>query len=243
MKTLLSLLLVTAFSIAQQKNTYPRTYSDGSTRLTLNTDNTFTINQPDPVFPYSGTRFESKGIWKDEGKNIILNPHLEKRTPVISYTENYLPDSDSVSVKINYFVTSYKNENLTDTIPIPLQRFTIYLNKKNNYLNLVDEKVEDPKCLFGHKIRNAYTIDSIAIANFEKPEQVRKIGVKTYEFDTYIELIPKNTKSNYFEITIVQPVDSDRTPRAKKVRVNSREAYYYEHAGRFIKLSPLYLEK
>ena len=243
MKSILPFLLLAAFVTAQENNTYSRTYSDAITHLTINSDNTFIISQPDPVFTDSGMCFESKGIWKGEGKDIVLNPHLEKRVPFVSLSEKYLPDADSVLVKINYSIILYKDERLTDSVSSHLQQFTLYLNKEANYLSLVDSKFEHPHCLFGSKIRNAYPIDSIAIARFAIPEKVNKIGIKTYGFENYIELIPKDSASNYFEITIIQPVDSDRRPRSKKVRVNKREAYYYERAGSFNWLAPLYLKK
>lgn len=245
MKTLLPLLalVLTASAIAQGNRTYPRTYSDGLVRLTLDSDSTFTITQSDPVFPYNGTRFKSKGICKHEGKNIVLNPQLEKRAPVLSLTESYRPGEDSVRVRINYSIINYENERPRDTVTVPPKRCTVYLNSRGNNLNLVNGKSEYPRCLYGPRIRNEQAIDSIAIARFKKRDQVRKIGIRPYGFEDYVELVPKDPQSNCFEITIVQPVDSDRKPRGKKVRVHKREAYYYEHAGRFIKLAPLYLQK
>lgn len=235
--------MLTAFATAQDSDAYSRTYSDAITHLKINSDNTFIISQPDPVFTDSGMRFESKGIWKDEGKDIVLNPHLEKKVPFVSLSEKYLPDADPVLVKINYSITLYEDERLTYSVSSHLHRFTLYLNKEANYLNLVDSKFEHPNCLFDSKIRNAYPIDSMAIARFATPEKVNKIGIKTCGFENYIELIPKDSASNYFEITIIQPVDSDRRPRSKKVRISMSEAYYYERSERFNRLASLYLNR
>jgi hypothetical protein len=62
-------------------------------------------------------------------------------------------------------------------------------------------------------------------------QQVEKIGVYTYGFDKRKELVPQNKMSNYFEITIVQPIDKERTPRNKKIIIKKNRAFFYEKNG------------
>ncbi len=243
MKALFLFLFFGTFTRAQEKIDYVGTYSDAVMQLTLNADKTFVIKQGDPVLTYNHQLFESTGTWEGVGKEVLLNPHLVRRMPVISFIEKYVPDTDSVSVKINYIIETYDNEKLISRTPMPFERVTVYINKERNYQNLVHKKPEDADCLFGQKIENAYVLDPLSDTYVTKAGKVGKIGIRSYGFDDYAELIPKGSRSNYFEITIVQPLDTDRRPREKKVRISGSEAYYYEHSGKFNLLAPLYRVK
>ncbi|RZK13979.1 MAG: hypothetical protein EOO43_17055 [Flavobacterium sp.] len=237
-KAFLAFLFLGGIAIAQE-NKYLGTYSSVATELTLNADKTFFIRQADPVFIYTHQRFESTGTWEGSGKDVVLNPHLLKRKPATSFTEKYLPNLDSTIVRISYIIETYDNEELISKTPMPFERVTIYINKKRNFFNLVHKRPQDTNCLFEEKIANVHLMDSLTGTFTAKAGKVEKIGIKSYGFEDYTELVPKDSKSNYFEITIVQPLDTDRRPRKKKVRVNGREAYYYERAGKFNLFAPL----
>lgn len=239
MKLLIPFLFVSVLLTAQEKTNYPGTYTDQVVRLTLNSDNTFSLKQPDPVFSYTHQNFESSGTWIAQGKEVVLNPHLKKRTPIVTFSEKYIPGTDSVAVKINYILETYQNEKLVSREPSRFEMFTVYVNKKRNYHHLVRQMPGTPSCLFGTRIKKPYIIDSLSIVKF-KSVKVEKIGIKSYGFDDFVELNPKDLKSNYFEVTVIQPIDTDRLPRSKKVRINTMHAYYYEHNGKYYKLAPLY---
>jgi len=51
-------------------------------------------------------------------------------------------------------------------------------------------------------------------------------------FEKPVEMPVSNPSANYFEITVVQPVDRERTPRSKKVVVKGKHAFYYERNGK-----------
>lgn len=81
-------------------------------------------------------------------------------------------------------------------------------------------------------------MDSLPNTYVTKAGKVETIGIKSYGFDDYAKLIPKDSKSNYFEITVVQFLDADRRARGKKVRVIGSELIIMNMQANSISLRP-----
>lgn len=88
-------------------------------------------------------------------------------------------------------------------------------------------------CTFTPEVKRQHILDSSNTVRFLL-KKIEKIGVYTYGFDTKKELIPQDPHSNYFEITILQPVDIERTPRSKKVIIKGKHAFFYEIHGKVL---------
>ena len=85
--------------------------------------------------------------------------------------------------------------------------------------------------MFSSQVKNQIIVDSRNRFKIAKVE-VKKLSIITYGFDDPYELVVSNPGSNYFEINIVQPVDKERAPRSKKVRIIDGVAYFYERNGK-----------
>src|SRR5258708_2711691 len=201
-------------------------YSDYETELELKADGSFTLKTADYVFPYTYDSYQSKGVWTASSNVVTLNPGKEKRKPQVYLTEKSAGRSDSIRVKINYFVETYENEAPVSREPADFHMLTLYVNKHSHYLNLV-RAPQRRVCTFTPRIRKQLVVDSGNVVTFPK-QRVERLGVYTYGFDRPIELTSTDPAANYFEIDIIQPVDKDRMPRGKKVVIKHNRAYFYE---------------
>lgn len=229
LNSLLILFLITSTTVYCQKKyaNVPGRYADGRTTLVLNTDSSFELQMIDPVFHYRyNDIYKSSGVYTMAGNVVMLNPQLEKRHPRVSLIEKEVEGKDSMQIKVNYFVEEYDNEVLVGTRPDSVDMITLYINKIHATLVLAPVS---RGC--GPKIKHQVMLDYLNTTKFTKIE-VKRLAVFTYEFEKEVELIPTNPNANYYEITIVQPVDKDRRPRNKKVIFKGREAFYYEFKGR-----------
>lgn len=245
MKKSLSLFLFLLNTMAWCQNSYfeyAGYYGAPGINLTLNEDGTFAIMQSDPLFTNTHKKFKSTGTWSVSGNELTLNPNLPKRQREISITEKIIPGADSLVVKINYIIETYSNDALVSREKVPFDMFSVYVNKKRNYRHMVPHLMQRGSCAFATRIRQQYVIDSLTTVKFKMPKQAEKIGIMTYGFDNYIELIPRDPSCNYFEITVVEPLDTDRVPRSKKMIIKGKNAYYYERKGKIdFGLTPLML--
>lgn len=206
------------------------TYSDFITQLTLNPDSTFSLTTPDYVYPYTHQSYKTQGRWISDNNRVILNPDKEKRTPTVSVTEQFVPCADSLTFVINYQVEVYQNEVLTKQEARDFQVVTLYINRPKNYRHIVHSSMQT-RCAFAPRIKKQYIAGASNIVKLPL-QKVEKIGVNTYGFGNSIEVVPKSIRSNYFELTIVQPIDIERTPRSKEVIVKGKRAFFYETKGR-----------
>jgi hypothetical protein len=229
---ILYLSLLTTISGYSQTNSSKiiGTYNDGITQLDLRADSTFFLKTPDYVFPYTYKTYDNKGKWTLLNNSVILNPEKQKRTQSLSLMESINNSSDSIEIKINYLIEEYENDTLLKAEKKEFNLMTLYLNRKKNYHQLVREKMRR-NCAFAPRIKKQYIIDSTNTIILAR-KAVDKIGIFTYGFDNFIELIPKNSNSNYFEITIKQQVDISRIPRNKTVIIKGKDAYFYEYNGK-----------
>jgi len=210
----------------------PGTYSDGITNLVLQADSTFSLKTRDDVFPYSLKSYESSGRWTATGNTIVLNPHKSKRMPQVTLSEKQVAGDDSIRVKINYQAETYDNEVLQSSEPVKAQLMTLYLNKPGHYYNLVHQRIRRV-CAFSPRVKRQTMLDSSNSLTFSA-EKITRLGIYTYGFDHPVELVPANPAANYFEITIVQPLDKDRLPRSKQVVIRKKNAYFYEYQGKVV---------
>lgn len=204
-------------------------YSNDITKLILKADGTFSLNTPDYVFPYTFKNYQTSGKWVCLDKEVILNPDKTPRTPVLTLTERTIENVDSIEIKINYQTEEYENEVSVKKEKTDFDLMTLYLNKDKNYIHLV----HSPRiriCAFTPKVKRQHILDSSNTIKLPL-QKLEKIGVYTYGFDTKKELVPQSKTSNYFEITILQPVDKERTPRNKKIIFKGNKVFFYENKG------------
>lgn len=207
-------------------------YSSGMTKLELKADGTFGLSTPDYIFPYNYKNYETSGNWISSGQEIILNPDKAPRAPILTLTEKKIDNADSIEIKINYQIQEYENEAAVRTEGFKFDLMTLYINKNRNYIHLV----HSPKiryCAFAPKVKRQHILNSSKAVRLPL-QKIEKLGVYTYGFDTKKELIPQDKHSNYFEITILQPVDKERTPRSKKVIIRGKNAFFYEKDGKVL---------
>lgn len=240
--TTLMLVLTTIFSYAQTGTSkIAGIYSDDITKLELKTDGTFNLSTPDYVFPYTFKNYQTSGIWVFADKGIILNPDKHPRIPTLTLKETSIDNADSIEIKINYQVEQYENEISVAKEWFEFDVMTLYLNKEKNYIHLVHSPKKSV-CSFAPKVKKQYILDSTNTIKLPL-QKIEKIGIYTYGFDTKKELLPQHPNSNYFEITIYQPIDKERTPRNKKVIIKGKNAFFYEQDGKIstsvLSLSPL----
>ncbi len=207
-------------------------YSDGITKLELRIDSTFVLTTPDYVFPYTFDNYQTYGKWTLSDGEVILNPNKSPRTPILFLTEKIINNADFVEIKINYQTELYENEILRKREQADFQIMTLYLNKSKNYIHLVHSPTIRA-CAFAPKVKKQYVLDSSNTIKLPL-QKLNKIGIYTYGLDTTIQLIPKDENSNYFEVTIIQPIDKERMPRNKKVIVKGTNAFFYENNGKVL---------
>jgi len=208
------------------------TYSDDFTKLELKLDGTFVLSTPDYVFPYTFKNYQTSGKWVCSDKEVILNPDKTPRTPVLTLIERTIDNADSIEIKINYQTEVYENEVSVKKESIDFDLMTLCINKDKNYIHLV----HSPKiriCAFAPKVKRQHLLDSSKTIKLPL-QKIEKIGVYTYGFDSKKELVPQNKTSNYFEVTILQPVDIERTPRHKKVIFKGAKVFFYENKGEVV---------
>ena len=92
-------------------------YKDGLgnmviTELILKEDSTFSLTTPDPVFPYT-----NNGRWILDGKSVRLNGDLESRKVKIELKESQNDSQNSITIKVNYTIEEYENEELVSSKP------------------------------------------------------------------------------------------------------------------------------
>ena len=200
------------------------------TALELNADSTFSLSTPDCIFTYTYQTYRTKGTWTASGDTVRLNPEKKKRMPRLHLTERTIEGSDSVAIKINYSVETYRNDSLAGEQAADFRMMTVSLNSRHNYRNIVRHPVRRI-CAFAPRVRRQVIVDSSNIVRFPKGK-VHWIAINTYGFDGAIQLPVANPASNYLEVNIVQPVDEERTPRNKMVIIKGNKAYYYEFKGK-----------
>lgn len=243
MKKIIAFLLLFIGLIAHSqssKNKLIGRYSDDITELVIHPDSTFELKTPDYVFPYTFTVYQNRGMWTESGNGITLNPHKEKWQPKLLLTESIIEGYDSIKIKINYLTEVYEKEVLVSKTSSDFNLLTLYINKTKNYRNLVHSP-HIRFCAFAARVKKQTVVDSFNIISFPK-QKVEKLGIYTYGFDKTIELFSTNPNSNYFEITITQPIDKERTPRSKQVVVKNKYSYFYE-LGSKISTSGLLLNR
>jgi hypothetical protein len=236
---LLLFCLTTSFSWAQEpKPTWIGTYKDvgGSfsiTTLTINADSTFTLQTPDPILPYPFVPYRNQGKWIMQNNEIILNPDKTPRLKTIKLIEKQIENQDSITIHINYNVQLFENEQFIETKPFQFDMFSVYVNKSRNYHHLVRHRVVRI-CGFAPRIKNQIVVDSTNTFKIARTN-VKKLGIMTYGFAGYVELNVTDSKSNYYEIQVIQPMDVERMPRSKKVIIAGNTAFFYEANGKVSK--------
>lgn len=228
----LSLLLFTGLN-ADSQTAKPKLigkFSDDITELKINADSTFELKTPDYVFPNTFTVYQNRGIWTYSDNVITLNPNQAKRHPKLLLTEKIIEGFDSVEIKINYLTEIYESEMLVSKTKADFELLTLYFNKPKNYRNLVHSAMHRI-CAFAPRVKKQTIVDSLNIVRIPK-QKVEKLGIFTYGFEKPIELSTTNPNANYFEITITQQIDKERTPRNKHVIIKDKYAYFYELDGK-----------
>ncbi len=211
------------------------TYADGfgdfsTTTLTLRENGTFFLQTVDPVFSNTHQPYQNEGNWVKADNGIVLNPEKAERIPEIRLTERKIEGQDSITIKINYTVREYENEQQVAEKPYVFDLFTVYVNKKRHYHHLVRQP-ERRICVFAPKVRHQVLVDSTNMFKIAATP-MQKIGVFTYGFDEPVELAVSDSGANYFEIKLMQPIDRERMPRSKKVVVKGNQAFFYERKGK-----------
>lgn len=213
-----------------------------STELELNENGTFKLTTPDPVFTDTFCGFENTGNWISRQDTVFLNPDRKPRSKTIQFTEKNTGAKDSVTIRINYFVEYYDDEQVSEKERFDFSMLTICVNKQKKYYHLVRQpKIRS--CLFAPKVKNQLVIDSTNTVKVPAKE-LTKIGVFTYGFDSveWLEITGKET--DFVEISIVQPVDKNRAPANRAVIMKGNRAYYYMRDGKIDKsLTPLTKQK
>jgi hypothetical protein len=67
-------------------------------------------------------------------------------------------------------------------------------------------------------------MDSLNTVKLPK-QKIEKLAFNTYGFVGKVALPLKNPNANYYEITIVQPVDLDRRPRGEQLVKEGKRLY------------------
>ncbi len=244
---LIVLLFVIQVQAQTDKSEYTGVYGDWmlngkalTTELELKSDGTFELRAVDHVYPQTFKDYTNEGIWIVKDDEVILNPKLKKRTPIVQMIEKTIGLQDSIEIKVNHYNEIYKNQKLVKKKNTEFDILTLYFNKKRIYKHLTRDWYETGSCIWAPRIRNRVNLDSTNTFRIAKKD-IEKIGVYTYGFTDFIETFPKNQDSDYFEIDVVVPIDEERMPRSKKVIIKGRSAYFYEIKGEVKKtLNPLY---
>lgn len=241
------LLLVVKLQAQTDKSEYTGIYGDWmlngkalTIELELKSDGTFELRNVDNVYPQTFKDYTNNGDWIVEDDEVILNPKLKKREPIVKMTEKTIGLKDSIEIKVNHYIKNYENQKLVERLKTEFDILTLYFNKKRKFKHLTREWYDTGSCAWGPRIRNRVNLDSTNTFRIAKMD-IEKIGVYTYGFTDFIEILPENKNSNYFEIDVTVPLDKERMPRSKKVILKGKRAYFYEIKGKVKKsLNPLY---
>jgi hypothetical protein len=191
--------------------------------ITLHADSTFEyLLNWDNVAPFSRNTFRCQGNWTLSGNVITLNPGLKKREARVLFIEKEIEGKGSISIKFNYQWEEYDNEVLVKTTPVDVERMTLFINEKT-YVNIVHEPMLNI-CSFARKVKNQVLLDSSHTIKLEKIK-IERLAINTYGLNKKEELKLTNPNANYYEITIVIPVDSDRRPRGEQVVRKGKSLY------------------
>ena len=211
-----------------------------TTELELKSDGTFKLRTVDYVYPQTFKYYTNEGKWIMKDGEVILNPNLKKRKPIVKITEKQIGLKDSIEIKVNHYIEIYENQNLIEKQKTEFELLTMYFNKKRKYKNLTRKWLKERSCAWAPRIRNRVNLDSTNTFKIVKKD-IEKIGIYTYGFTDFIELKIKNKNSDYYEIDVIVPIDKERMPRNKKVIIKGKRAYFYEIKGKVNKfwLQPL----
>jgi len=244
---ILTIILLTFKVQAQTDNSeYVGKYGDWMpngkaliTELELKPDGTFELRTVDNVNPQTFKDYTNKGVWIVEDDEVVLNPKLKKREPILKMTEKRIGLKDSIEIKVNHYIETYENQKLIGKKKTEFDILTLYFNKKKKYKHLTKKWYDTGSCAWTPRIRNRVNLDSTNTFRIAKKD-IEKIGVYTYRFTDFVEIVPKNKDSDYFEIDVIVPIDKERMPRSKKVLIKGTRAYFYEVKGEVKKsLTPL----
>lgn len=209
------------------------------TELELRADSTFKLRTIDNVYPQTFKDYTNEGKWILKDNEVILNPDLKRRKPIVTITEKQIGLKDSIQIKVNHYIELYENQDLVKKQKKEFELLTLYFNKRRKYKHLTRKWVKEGRCAWAPRIRNRVNLDTTNTFKIAKRE-VKKIGVYTYGFIDFIELKTVNENADYYEIDIVVPIDKERMPRNKKVIIKGKRAYFYEIRGK-VKKSLNYL--
>ncbi|MFD0864037.1 hypothetical protein ACFQ1M_17610 [Sungkyunkwania multivorans] len=244
-------IIISIFAIQLQAQTdsseYIGTYGDWmlngkalTTELELKKDGTFELRSVDNIYPRTFKDFTNKGTWIAKDDEVILNPTLKKRKPLVKITEKKIGLNDSIEVKVNHYNEYYENGKLIEKKKTAFEILTVYFNKKRKYKHLTREWYDTGSCAWAPIIRNRINLDSTNTFRIAKRD-IENIGVYTYGFTDFIEIPTEDKNSDHYEIEVTVPLDRERMPRSKKVIIKGRRAYFYESKGKVKKsLNPLY---
>ncbi|REE06915.1 hypothetical protein DFQ09_1331 [Winogradskyella pacifica] len=237
---ILTIFLLTINVQAQNENAeFIGTYGDmilangefGGTELELKADGTFRLRTTDYVYPQTFKDYTNEGKWVLKDREVILNPHLQRRKPIVNITEKQIGLKDSIEIKFNHYIELYENQNLIEKQKKEFELLTLYFNKRIKYKHLTREWLKEGSCAWAPRIRNRVNLDSTNTFRIAKKD-IEKIGIYTYGFTDFIELKTENKNSDYYEIDVVIPIDKERMPRNKKVIIKGNRAYFYEIKGK-----------
>ncbi len=204
------------------------------TELELKADGTFKLRTADNVYPQTFKDYTNEGKWILKDGEVILNPNLKRRKPIVKMTEKQIGLKDSIEIKVNHYIELYENQNLIEKQKKEFELLTLYFNKRRKYKHLTREWLKEGSCAWTPRIRNRVNLDSTNTFRIAKKD-IKKIGVYTYGFIDFIELKTENEKSDCYEIDVLIPIDKERMPRNKKVIIKGNRAYFYELKGKIKK--------
>ncbi|MBS1566180.1 MAG: hypothetical protein JST39_17485, partial [Bacteroidetes bacterium] len=170
-------------------------------------------------------RYVNSGRWTLSDGKVILNPGKKQRLPVVSLTEKKTSDTGDITVRVHYYVQRYDDDSLRAPVPADFHLMTVYTNKRRHYRHLVHQHIYRI-CAFSPPVKRQIVLDSTDTYTLKR-EAVHCIGILTYGFDKRVELTPSDPHSDYFKITIVQPVHDNRAPQSKAVIVRRNKAFFH----------------
>lgn len=211
-------------------------YADGYGRperaitdLKLNADSSFELTTVDPVFSNTHQRFTNSGRWAMSGDTVVLNPGLTPLTHSVHLRALDAPISDSLSLSINYTVRQVRADgSVVQEGPFAFDMVTIYLNKKNKWINLVRHP-KDRTCLHSPKVKDQTLVEQDNSVRIPMQE-LERLGFFTYGIDEIVWLdVPEGSRS--LEVVFVQEVDATRAPRNRNVVMKGSKAHFYIWKG------------
>lgn len=240
---MLFIVLLTVHLQAQNKKSeFVGTYGDmilangefSGTELELKADGTFRLRTTDYVYPQTFKDYTNEGKWILKDGEVILNPDLKRRKPIVNITEKQIGLKDSIKIKLNHYVELYEKQNLIKKQKTEFELLTLYFNKRRKYINLTREWFKEGRCAWAPRIKNRVNLDATNTFKIAKKD-IEKIGIYTYGFTDFIELKTEHKKSDYYEIDVLISIDKERMPRNKKVIIKGNRAYFHEIKGKVSK--------